>query len=122
MQTAPPQTTPTIQPETRPGRAPQMDEVRDEELLSDKPWHVVLLDDDDHSYEYVIEMLAKLFRYPLQKCFEMTIEVDTKKRVIVKTCHLEKAEFHQEQIHDYGADWRIPRCRGSMTAVLERAK
>jgi len=117
-QTAPPQT----RPETEIQRAPELNEVRDDELLSDSPWHVVLLDDNEHSYEYVIEMLAKLFGYPLRKCIDMTIEVDTKKRVIVKTCHLEQAEFHQQRIHEYGADWRIENCRGSMSAILERAK
>ena len=28
-------------------------------------WHVVLVDDDDHSYDYVIEMLGKLFHHDL---------------------------------------------------------
>ena len=31
------------------------------------PYNVVLLDDDDHTYEYVIQMLGKLFRPGLEK-------------------------------------------------------
>jgi len=34
---------------------------------------------------------------------------------------LERAEFKQQQIHGYGADWRIERCKGAMRAVLEPA-
>jgi ATP-dependent Clp protease adaptor protein ClpS len=106
---------------SEPQIAPRIETTRDEDLLLDKPWHVVLLDDNQHTYDYVIEMLAKLFGYSLEKAVGMAIEVDTRKRVIVKTCHLELAEFHQERIHNYGPDPLIPSCRGSMSAVLERA-
>ena len=35
------------------------------------PYNVVLLDDDHHTYAYVIEMLGKLFGYDKQKAFKM---------------------------------------------------
>lgn len=85
-------------------------------------WHVVLLDDDDHTYDYVIEMLGKVFGYGMEKSFQMAREVDTSGRVIVWTGALEKAEFKRDQIHAFGADWRIPRCKGSMSAILEKAE
>lgn len=84
-------------------------------------WHVVLLDDDDHTYEYVIEMLGRLFGHAQATAWRMAREVDTAGRVIVYTSHRERAELKQEQIHGYGADPRIPRCRGSMSAALEPA-
>ena len=31
------------------------------------PYNVVLLDDDDHSYAYVIEMLGDVFGYDVDK-------------------------------------------------------
>ena len=108
--------TPTIEPAIAPVHV-----ETPEELLSDKPWHVILLDDNQHSYEYVVLMLCDLFGYSLDKAFSMAVEVDTKKRVIVKTCHLEQAEFHQERIQNYGPDPRISTCKGSMSAVLQRA-
>lgn len=82
-------------------------------------WHVVLLNDDDHTYEYVIEMLMKLFGHPIERAFEMAREVDTSGRVIVDTTSRERAELKQEQIHAYGADWRMPRSAGSMSAEIE---
>ena len=93
----------------------------DEDLASDRPWHVVLIDDSIHTYEYVIEMLCSLFGYSLEKAFRMTVEVDTRKRAIVWTGHLEVAELKQEQIHDYGPDWRMVESTGSMLAILEQA-
>jgi ATP-dependent Clp protease adaptor protein ClpS len=37
------------------------------------------------------------------------------------TCERSAAEFARDQIHAYGADPRLPRSKGSMTAVLEPA-
>jgi ATP-dependent Clp protease adaptor protein ClpS len=39
----------------------------------------------------------------------------------VITCELPQAEFARDQIHAYGADPRMPECRGSMSAVVEPA-
>jgi ATP-dependent Clp protease adaptor protein ClpS len=83
--------------------------------------HLILLDDDDHSYEYVIEMLTAVFGYGEQKGFQIALEVDASGRAIVFTAHLEVVELKRDQVHAYGADWRIPNCRGSMSAVIESA-
>jgi ATP-dependent Clp protease adaptor protein ClpS len=84
-------------------------------------WHVVLLDDDDHTYAYVIEMLSRIFGYAEEKSYQLACEVDLTGRVIVATEVFERAEFRQQQIHAFGADWRIEKCRGAMRAVLEPA-
>jgi ATP-dependent Clp protease adaptor protein ClpS len=81
-------------------------------------FHVVLLDDDEHSYDYVIEMLQKLFLLPTSIAFEHAVEVDTTGRTIVITCERPQAEFARDQIQSYGADPRMPKSKGSMTAVL----
>jgi ATP-dependent Clp protease adaptor protein ClpS len=85
------------------------------------PYHVVLLNDDDHTYEYVIEMLRVIFGYQPERGFQLASEVDSQGRVIVMTTHKERAELKRDQIHAYGADTRISRCRGSMTALIEPA-
>jgi len=84
-------------------------------------YHVVLLDDDEHTYDYVIEMLQQLFCYSKQKAFQHAVEVDRTGRTIVITCELPQAEFARDQIHAFGADWRMPKSHGPMTAVLEPA-
>lgn len=84
-------------------------------------YHVVLLDDDDHTYEYVIGMLRKLFGCAPERAFELASEVDQTGRVIVDTTTLERAELKRDQITSFGRDWRIDRCSGSMTAVIEPA-
>ena len=85
-------------------------------------YHVVLLDDDDHTYDYVIEMLVKLFGHSHTTAFRMACEVDLAGRVIVETTHKERAELKRDQIHSFGPDWRIMHSRGSMTACVEPAR
>lgn len=84
-------------------------------------WNVVLLDDDDHSYGYVVEMLTTLLGHSEATAYRMAVEVDTTGRVIVWTDSRRGAERERERIQAYGADPRIRACRGSMTAVLEPA-
>lgn len=82
-------------------------------------YNVILLDDNDHSYEYVIEMLKALFGHPPERGYRMAEEVDAKGRVIVLTTHKEHAELKRDQIHAYGADERVATCRGAMSARIE---
>lgn len=84
-------------------------------------WHVVLLDDDDHTYDYVIEMLGRLFGHGVEAAYRMACEVDTTGRVVVDTTSQERAELKRDQIHAFGPDWRLERSKGSMSAILEPA-
>ena len=83
------------------------------------PYNVILLDDDDHTYEYVIEMLQRLFRVSKQDAYLKAVEVDTSSRVIIDTTTKERAELKRDQIHGYGKDFRIDTCAGSMSSVIE---
>lgn len=98
---------------------PHVEDDTDAEL--EKLWHVILLDDDDHTYEYVIEMLAAIFGYGPEKAWALARTVDTQGRVILLTASKPACERKQDQIHAYGADPRIPRSKGSMTALVEEA-
>lgn len=85
------------------------------------PWNVVLLDDDDHTYEYVVEMLRAVFGMTRERAYLHACEVDSQKRTILLTTSREHAELKRDQVHGYGPDPRIPRCKGSMTAIIEPA-
>ena len=82
-------------------------------------YNVVLLDDDEHTYEYVIEMLQKLFAFSKTDAFQHAVEVDSTGRTIVMTCELAQAEFGRDQIHAFGADPRMPQSKGSVSAIVE---
>ncbi|REJ68830.1 MAG: ATP-dependent Clp protease adaptor ClpS [Planctomycetota bacterium] len=85
------------------------------------PYHVILWDDDDHSYQYVMVMLQQLFGHRPVKGFELAEEVDTRGRAIVLTTTREHAELKRDQIHAFGRDESITRCQGAMSASIEPA-
>lgn len=95
---------------------------RDRKPKKQPRYHVLLLDDDDHTYEYVVGMLRKLFGHNDETAYQLACEVDTNGRVILDTTTLERAELKRDQIHAFGRDWRIGRCQGSMTAAIEPAR
>jgi ATP-dependent Clp protease adaptor protein ClpS len=106
--------------EAAPGITPSLQD--EEEQQHGRLFHVVLLDDDEHTYDYVIEMLQKLFFFPLETAFQHALEVDTTGKTVVITCALPEAEFGRDQIQSYGADPRMPKSKGSMSAILVPAE
>lgn len=91
------------------------------EIAKSPLYRVVLLDDDDHTYDYVIEMLQKIFIFTAEEALQHAQEVDSMGRTVLITCELPQAEFARDQVHAYGRDWRLPRSKGSMSAVVEPA-
>jgi ATP-dependent Clp protease adaptor protein ClpS len=85
-------------------------------------YRVVLLDDNDHTYDYVIEMLQRIFIFTLDQAYRHAEEVDRCGRTVLITCELPEAEFGKSQIHAYGRDWRLERSQGPMSAVVEPAQ
>jgi ATP-dependent Clp protease adaptor protein ClpS len=96
---------------------PRTEEI--EEHLKSPLYRVVLLDDDDHTYDYVVEMLQKIFIFSVEQALRHAQEVDSVGRTVLITCELPEAEFARDQIHGFGKDWRLPRSKGPMSAVVE---
>ena len=91
------------------------------EVAKSPLYRVVLLDDDDHTYDYVIEMLQKIFIFTAEQALTHAQEVDAMGRTVLITCELPEAEFARDQVQSYGRDWRLPRSKGSMSAIVEPA-
>jgi ATP-dependent Clp protease adaptor protein ClpS len=99
--------------------SPQTEVVERDQLTP--LYRVVLLDDNDHTYDYVIEMLQKIFIFTLEQAYRHAEEVDRRGRTVLITRELREAEYARDQIHSYGPDWRLPRSKGPMSAVVEPA-
>lgn len=84
-------------------------------------YHVIILNDEEHSFEYVIEMLQSVFGIAYGNAVAHTMEADTTGSSIVMTCGLEEAERRRDGVHAYGPDWRMPNSRGSVAALVEPA-
>jgi ATP-dependent Clp protease adaptor protein ClpS len=113
MTTAPHAAPRTAEPVTTP--------IEDTATALDKLYHLVLLDDDQHTYAYVIELLGAVFGYGREKAYALASIVDTEGRVILETAGLEQVTRHQQRVHTFGADLRIPTSKGSMSAIIEEA-
>ncbi len=104
-----------------PKQKENIGEQAKEHTLNLPRYNVVLLDDNDHTYEYVTEMLTRIFRHSRDLAYKMASQVDKTGRVIVYTTSKEEAELKRNQIHNYGPDHRLPNCQGSMSALIEAA-
>jgi ATP-dependent Clp protease adaptor protein ClpS len=82
-------------------------------------YHVVLWNDEDHTYAYVIAMLMELFGHTTEKGYQIAKAVDTQGRAVVLTTTKEHAELKRDQIHAYGKDILLDGCKGSMWATIE---
>jgi len=95
-----------------PAQQAPAQETTDKERLTPL-YNVVLLDDDGHTYGYVIEMLMRLFLMSEFEAYRHAEEVDLTGRTIVITCELPQAEFGRDQIRGYSPD--------PMAAIVEPA-
>src|ERR1043165_2957607 len=88
-----------------------------------QPWlgNVVLLDDDEHSYDYVIEMMQNLFAHPEEKAYGIAKTVDSQGRAVCMTTHKEHAELKRDQIHAFGKNGEMSVGRGARRAMIEPA-
>jgi ATP-dependent Clp protease adaptor protein ClpS len=86
-----------------------------------KLYHVIILNDDEHTFDYVIEMLQAVFGITQAAALSHAMEADATGSSIVLTTNLEEAEQKRDQVHAYGPDWRLPHSRGSVAALVEPA-
>jgi len=81
-------------------------------------YQVLLLDDNDHTYAYVIQMLGRLFGLPEEKSHRLAHDVDRTGRTVVLTTTREHAELKRDQIHAFGRDWCLENSAGSMSCRI----
>lgn len=85
------------------------------------PHHVILENDDHHSFEFVMETLQKALGFDEQKAYLVTHEAHTSGRAVAWTGSKEVAELKVEQIrgfHEIRADGRK---LGPLSCLVEPA-
>jgi ATP-dependent Clp protease adaptor protein ClpS len=102
-----------------PGTADQTDTDRRPRRLP--PYNVVILNDEEHSFPYVTEILVKLFGHPKTTADLLTWRIHLRGRAVVYTTHKEKAEFKREQVLAYGADPLSENSQGPLQCFIEPA-
>jgi ATP-dependent Clp protease adaptor protein ClpS len=69
------------------------------------PYAVVLFNDEEHSFQYVIETLMKVFGYAAEKSYALTLQIHNVGKGIVWSGTLELAELKRDQIRSAGPDF-----------------
>lgn len=100
---------------------PETDVTTGQETRRLPPYNVVILNDEEHTFPYVIELLIKLFHHPLPKAEELTLRIHTSGRAIVYTTHKELAELKRDQVTAYGPDPRMQVSKGPLRCYVEPA-
>ncbi|MEM8835417.1 MAG: ATP-dependent Clp protease adaptor ClpS [Planctomycetota bacterium] len=91
---------------------------------TDRPWlwNVVLLDDQQHTYEYVMKLMNDVFGFDDAHAFRIAHMVDTRGRATCQTTHRELAELRVQQVRGFGADPLIASSKVGMRAFIEPAE
>ena len=85
-------------------------------------WNVVLIDDEEHSFDYVIGMMQRLFGYSADEAASFAETVDRVGRGVCMTTHKEHAELKCEQVLGFGKDPATAVSKGPMGCILEPAE
>ncbi len=107
------------EPVVRTARQTKRTPKRDSKRKKQPRYNVILWDDNDHSYEYVVIMMRQIFGFSYSRGLEIAQMVDSVGRCICLTTTREHAELKREQIQSFGRDMLIDRCKGSMSATIE---
>jgi ATP-dependent Clp protease adaptor protein ClpS len=85
------------------------------------PYNVVILNDEEHTFDYVIELLVKLFRHSVAKAEELALRIHNTGRAVVFTTHKELAELKRDQVIAYGPDPLSQSSKGPLRCYIEPA-
>ncbi len=85
------------------------------------PYNVILLNDEEHTFEYVIELLTKIFGHSLTLAETLTWRIHNTGHAIVMTTHKELAELKCDQVLGYGPDPRMSISKGPLGCYIEPA-
>src|SRR6516165_2627273 len=63
------------------------------------PYNLILANDDDHSMEFVVNVLRKILGIPMEQAVAFMMEAHTSGRAVIWTGPKEVAELKAEQMH-----------------------
>lgn len=107
-------------PVVRPKSKPKTDPTAG--TRKQPPYHVIILNDEEHTFEYVIELLRRVFAHSQETAEILTWRIHSTGRSVVYTCHKEKAELKRDQVLAVGADPRMKNSQGPLQCYIEPAE
>jgi ATP-dependent Clp protease adaptor protein ClpS len=85
-------------------------------------YHLVLLNDDIHTYQYVITMLRDVFGIPTPRGYALAHQIDEQGRAVVFIGSLDRVNDKRKQVLEYGPDkWATSKTVQPLAVVIEKA-
>lgn len=100
-----------------PKEAPDTEAETD--ARAERACKVLLYNDEEHTYDYVVEMLAHACGLSREKAFRCAVEVDLTGRTIVHFGTRPACKAVAEKITAYGPDHRLPQSMSSMKCEVQ---
>lgn len=94
-------------------------ELTEEKTKVQRHWKIVLFNDEDHTYDYVVALLVATCAMAREQAFRCAVEVDLTGRTVVFYGTKEDCTRISGKINTWGADHRLLRSRGSMNSAVE---
>jgi ATP-dependent Clp protease adaptor protein ClpS len=76
--------------------------VRDDEVVGERAWIVIVWDDPVNLMTYVVYVFQKLFGYSREKATKLMLQVHHEGRAVVSTGTREKCEGDVARLHAHG--------------------
>jgi ATP-dependent Clp protease adaptor protein ClpS len=81
--------------------APETETNEDVKTRRVPPYNVILLNDDQHSMEFVVAVLCKALGITMEKAFQFMLHAHTTGQAVVWTASREVAELKAEQMQTF---------------------
>lgn len=82
--------------------SPTITEKPKAKVNNDRPYNVILWNDDVNTIQHVVNVLMQVIGHSLTKATSLAMEVHTQGKSIVKTTHLEYAETYRDALEANG--------------------
>ena len=102
-----------------PGIDEEIDTEAEPRTQTSEACKVILFNDEEHTYDYVVEMLTHASKLSRENAFRCAVEVDLTGRTIVHYGTREECEGVVTRITAYGPDHRLPQSMTSMKAETQ---
>lgn len=84
-------------------------------------YDLVIIDDDTHTFEYVIALLHDVFGVPWDEGFGMAETIDYRGRRVVFTGTWREVEAKRAAVAAYGPDPRLPTSTGPVNVEIQES-
>jgi len=82
-------------------------------------WNVILFNTDTHTFQYVIELLCKIFNKTFDDAKKLAMQIHEEGQAIVDVTTKERAELKKEQVASFGADPHLSKSKGPIPCEIE---